>query len=53
MCTTDKHEQIKADPVKWAQETQPLGVLEGLDWRNCAACKSTLARPVVDEEVRS
>lgn len=53
VCTSDRHEAMKADAVKWAVETYPIadGPVYGHDWRNCADCHSTLLKPV--DEVRS
>ena len=48
LCVADgTHEEIKSDPVKWAEQPR-VGVQEDGDGgayelRNCARCRSTLA----------
>jgi hypothetical protein len=51
-CTIETHETIKSDVVKWANDATPItdAPVFGMEWKNCNACSSTLARPV---EVRS
>lgn len=51
VCTIESHEALKADAVKWASEATPIlgEAVFGLEWKNCNACKSTLARPVAAE----
>lgn len=51
VCTIESHEELKADAVKWASEATSIATetVFGLEWKNCNACKSTLARPVAAE----
>jgi hypothetical protein len=55
ICDAEVHAAIKADPVRWANETTPPAGYEVkpvtadedvfLEWANCQ-CGSTLVRPI-------
>lgn len=47
-CTIETHEEIKSNAVKWATDATPIASAPvlGMEWKNCNACHSTLARVV-------
>lgn len=47
-CTPSSHEALKTDAAAWKAGTYAISPepVMGLEWVNCAACHSTLAREV-------
>lgn len=50
-CTTLDHAADKLDPIRWAA-CAPLGTVDGLEYRNCPVCNSTLGRPTESRYAR-